>query len=262
MKPILLWLLLLGPGFVLASPSGALREYKAGKYDQALKDYQQLLEGKSEDPRLHFNAGAAAYRNQQFDEAAKQFDQALTSPDLKLQEQAYYNRGNTLFYMGEQNPDPSKRTENWKKALQDFESSMKLAPQDPDAKFNHDLVKKRLEELQQQQQKSNQNKDDKQNQDQQQQKQDQPSKSDQQKQDQPSKSDQQKQDKQDKQDQQNQPQNQPEQGQQKQDAAQPDQQKQQEQQQQQQQAGKSEEQKQQEQQAAKAVRPRQGIGRG
>src|SRR4051794_15660063 len=66
------------------SPSGALRDYKQGKYEQALKEYEQLLEKNSEDPRLHYNAGAAAFRNRQFDEALKQFDQALSSPDLNL----------------------------------------------------------------------------------------------------------------------------------------------------------------------------------
>jgi Ca-activated chloride channel family protein len=145
-------LLLLLTGNVLGSPSSALREYKAGKYDEALKEYEQLLQRKSDDPRLHFNAGAAAYRSQQFDEAAKQFNEAVASPDLKLQELSYYNRGNAQYWLGEKNPDPAKRTEAWEKSLKDYEISMKLNPQDPDAKFNRDFVKKRLEELKQQQQ--------------------------------------------------------------------------------------------------------------
>ena len=157
------------PAPVSASPSSALREYKAGKYDQALKEYERLLKKKNDDPRLHFNAGAAAYRNQQFDEAAKQFNATLASPDLKLQGLAYYNEGNALYHLGEQNPDPKKRTEAWEKALQDYQSTMKLNPQDADAKFNYDFVKKRLEELKQQQQQQSQqnNQDQKQNQDQQ-----------------------------------------------------------------------------------------------
>jgi Ca-activated chloride channel family protein len=158
-------LLLAWPCVTSASPASALREYKAGQYDQALKDYQQLLQGKGDDPRLHFNTGAAAYRNQQFDEAAKQFNEALASPDLSLQARAYYNRGNSLYWLGEQNPDPAKKTENWEKSLTDFESSAKLNPQDVDAKFNHEFVKRRLEELkqqQQQQQKNQQNKSDQQ----------------------------------------------------------------------------------------------------
>ena len=154
---------------VLGSSSSALREYKAGKYDQALKEYQQLLQRRGEDPRLHFNAGAAAYREEQFEEAAKQFDQAMTAADLKLQELAYYNQGNALYHLGERNPDPHKKTEAWQKSLQDYESSLKLNPTDADAKFNHEYVKKKLEELKQQQQQKQQNKpDQQQNQDQQQ----------------------------------------------------------------------------------------------
>jgi len=158
MRTLCFCLLLCSAHGLLASSAAALRDYQAGKYDQALKDYQHLIDRKGDDPRLHFNAGAAAYRDQQLDEAAKQFDEALKSPDLKLQERAYYNRGNTLFYQGEHNPDPAKRTETWKKALQDFESSMKLAPQDKDAQFNRDFVKQKIEELKQEQQKQEQQK--------------------------------------------------------------------------------------------------------
>ncbi|MGA2655991.1 MAG: tetratricopeptide repeat protein [Verrucomicrobiota bacterium] len=222
---------LLWPGLVFGSPAGALREYKDGKYDQALKQYQQLLERKGDDSRLHFNAGAAAYRGHQLDEAAKQFDEAANASDLRLQGMAYYNRGNTLYYLGEQDPDPSKRGEAWKKSISDFQNSLKLNPQDQDAKFNLQFVKKKLEELKQQQQQSQQNKSDQQqNQDQQQQqKQDQqnPKQDDQKQQQQQQQQDQQKQQDQSQQDQQSQQQKQDDQKQQ-QPAGQSQEQKQQE----------------------------------
>src|SRR5208337_603666 len=90
-------------------------------------------------------------------------------------QQAYYNRGNTLYYLGDRNPDPSKKSEVWEKSLKDFESSLKLNPQDPDAKYNYQFVKKKLEELkqQQQQQKNQQKQDNKDNKDQNQQQQNQ-----------------------------------------------------------------------------------------
>jgi Ca-activated chloride channel family protein len=149
-------LLVLLPTALRGSPASALREYKAGQYDQALKEYEQLLKRKGDDPRLHFNAGAAAYRNQQFEEAAKQFNATLAAPDLKLQGLAYYNEGNALYHLGERNPDPKKRMEAWEKAVQDYRSTAKLNPQDEDAKFNYEFVKRKLEELKQQQQQKNQ----------------------------------------------------------------------------------------------------------
>jgi Ca-activated chloride channel family protein len=152
---VLLLLLAFLAGNVAASPSSALREYRSGNYEKALKDYEALLKKKSDDPRLHFNAGAAAYRIRKFDEAAKEFNAAIATPDLKLQALAYYNRANAQYWMGEKNADTSKRSEVWQKAIQDYDSSLKLNPQDGDAKFNRDLVQKKLEKLKQQQQKQN-----------------------------------------------------------------------------------------------------------
>jgi Ca-activated chloride channel family protein len=242
-------LVLLVPLVALGSPSSALREYKDGKYDQSLKDYQQLLEKKGDDPRLHFNAGAAAYRNRQFDQALKQFDDALNSPDLKLQQSGYYNRGNALFYLGAQAPDPKQRTEAWEKALKDYELSMKLDPKDSDAKFNHEFVKKRLEELkqQQQQQQNQQNKsnDDKQDQQQQQNQQNNQSKQDQQQQ---------------QQQQQQQNQQQQNQSPQKQDSSQQKQQQQQQQQANQSQDQKQKQQAQQQQQQQQKQQAKQSAG--
>lgn len=165
--------LLLLPASVLGSPSSALREYQSGKYDEALKEYQRSLKRKTDDPRLHFNAGAAAYQSQQFDEAAKHFAEALAAQDLQLQQSAYYNLGNTLYRQGESLPDPNAKMELWQNALKLYDGTLKLDPQDADAKFNRDFVKQRLEELKQQQQQQQQQD---QNPDQQQDQQDQPDK--------------------------------------------------------------------------------------
>jgi len=163
---VALLFLLLSPAEVLASPSSALRQYEAGKYEDALKEYQQLLKRKADDPRLHFNAGAAAYQAEQFDEAAREFNEALSATDLQIQQRAYYNLGNTLYQLGEGNPDPTKKTEAWENSVKGFESALKLNPQDADAKFNYEFVKKKLEELKKQQQQSSQDKSQDQKQDQ------------------------------------------------------------------------------------------------
>jgi Ca-activated chloride channel family protein len=150
-EAVTLFLLLLLPSVVLASTASALREYKSGKYDEALKEYDRLLERKSDDPRLHFNAGAAAYQSHQFDNAAKRFNDALNSPDLRLQQQAYYNRGNTLYQIGKNIPDLPKKIETWEKSLKDYQSALKLNVQDADAKFNLEFVKRKIEEAKQEQ---------------------------------------------------------------------------------------------------------------
>lgn len=139
-----------------ASPSSALREYEAGNFHTALEEFKHLSQEKTNDLRLSYNAGTAAYKAKQFDDAQRFFGQATTSPDLKLQQQAYYNLGNTLFRVGEQAPAPDKKQEAWESSAQNFENSLKLNPQDVDAKNNLKLVKKKLEELKKQQQQQKQ----------------------------------------------------------------------------------------------------------
>jgi len=172
-------LLLLGlmlPATASASPSSALRQYESGRYDAALREYQAALEKRPDDPRLQFNAGAAAYRDGNYEQAARHFGEALSAPDLQLQEQAYYNLGNTLYRAGEQAASPPQAQEAWKQAIQQYERALKLNPNHADAQFNREFVQQRLEELQQQQQqqKNQDQSDQKQDQSQDQQQPDQP----------------------------------------------------------------------------------------
>jgi len=95
------------------STSGALREYKQGNYDQALKDYQKLLQRNAEDPRLHFNAGARPIVTKNSIRRPKN-SMPSHRAGPQAQELSYYNHGNTLFQLGAQNPDPTKKTETWK----------------------------------------------------------------------------------------------------------------------------------------------------
>ena len=172
-----------------SSPAKALREYEQGQFSAAEKEYQRLLKDHPDDPRLHYNAGTAAYRAGEFGKATNDLNAAVLSSDPELLKRAYYNLGNSLYRIGEKEADPSAMSANWQQSLASFDSALKLDPKDPDAKFNRDLVAKRLEELKQQQSKNQQGKDDKDKQDKDKQKKDQ--NQDQQKQDK-SKQDQQK----------------------------------------------------------------------
>jgi Ca-activated chloride channel homolog len=216
-----------------ASPARGLKQYQAGQYQSALREYRNALRDKKDDPRLHFNAGTAAYQAQNYDKAVEYLNSALVTPDLELQERAYYNRGNALYRLGEATSEPKEKMEHWEDAVASFESALKLNPSDADAKFNQDVVKQKLEELkkQQQQQQDQQSKDDQ-------------KKDDKDKQDQNKKDDQQ----------QKQDQSKPDESKQQQDKEQQqkDQQQKEQQQKQQQDQAKKEEQKKQQQQQSQA----------
>ena len=147
-----------------ASPAKAMRAYEGGQFREAHREYERLLKKEPNDARLHFNAGTALYRANQFDQATNEFGAAILSSDPGLLSNAYYNQANTLYRLGEAAPDPTARMETWKQSLQHYDSALKLNPQDADAKFNREIVSKRLEELKQQQPQS-QSKNDKDKQD-------------------------------------------------------------------------------------------------
>jgi Ca-activated chloride channel family protein len=142
--------LLLFPGALLASPSDALRDYRTGNYTNALQEYQRLSQSRTNDLRLVFNAGTAAYRATNFDEGARDFALAALSPDLKLQQQAFYNLGNTLYRMGELKFEPDSEglnamEEKWADAVKSYTHAAQLNTNDVDAAYNLTFVKRQLE---------------------------------------------------------------------------------------------------------------------
>jgi Ca-activated chloride channel family protein len=148
-----------------ASPDTAQQAYRKGDYQKARREYDALLQGKPDDPRYQFNAGAAAYRTSDFTNAVNRFEATLASPDLKLQEKAYYNLGNTRYQMGYRAQDPQVKLKQWQQALTDYTSALKLDATDTNAASNLQYVKTKVEELMRQQPPSQRQKNQDQNQD-------------------------------------------------------------------------------------------------
>ena len=171
-----------------ASPQSAESAYKKGEYAVAESQYQQAAAANPKLAALQFNEGTAAYKARQYDKALPAFQKTLDTDKVDLQQQAYYNLGNTQYRVGEQaeTAKPQDTIKTWQGAVASYDAALKLKANDTDAKFNRDLVQKKLDALQkqqQQQQKQDQKKQDQQHKDQ-------PSKDqqkDQQNKDQPSK---------------------------------------------------------------------------
>jgi Ca-activated chloride channel family protein len=125
-----------------ASPSSALREYNAGNltnyadYTNALQEFERLAEIQTNDLRLVFNAGDAAYRATNFDLAENLFQQVTLSPDLRLQQQAFYNLGNVQFQRAKQSKDLDGLEQGFDAAAKIYERAVMLNTNDADAVFN------------------------------------------------------------------------------------------------------------------------------
>jgi Ca-activated chloride channel family protein len=124
--------------------------YRDGKFEDAYGQFQQSLkshpQSRAED-KLQFDSGAAAYKLKDYNRALESFSQALLTPDTGLQSKGHYNLGNTLYQRGETEKSDTKKLSDWTNALSHYEQTLKIDPQDKDAKDNYEYVKKKIDEL-------------------------------------------------------------------------------------------------------------------
>jgi Ca-activated chloride channel family protein len=147
---VTLLLLLPPPPGAFGSPAGALRDYKAGRFNEAQKEYERLsVEDKTGDARFSFNAGAAAYRATNYDAAIKLFTAALSARDVRLQQAAYFNMGNAQFLLGQSTNDLDELQKQWETAIQNYQNAVALNKNDADAAHNLALAKHGVEEIMQ-----------------------------------------------------------------------------------------------------------------
>lgn len=164
----LLLLLVFFSGIHEVQASKGEEAYGEGDFITASEFYDEQLQHSPDDARLHYNYGTAAYKNNMYEDAAKAFSEALKSEDLGLQEEAYYNRGNALFQLGQETlqTDPKHTINMWEQAVSSLDGSLQLNSMNDDASFNLEIVKKKLEELKKQQEQQEQEEKDQQDQEQ------------------------------------------------------------------------------------------------
>lgn len=136
------------------------RFYAEEKFDEANDKYRDAQVDNPESPIIHFNVGDALYQKRNYEEAMKSFQSAVQKTnDPQLQAQSYYNLGNTLF-----------RLDKWQESIAAYQQALKLNPNDEDAKFNLEYVRRKIKEnaqkqpQDQQQQQQNQQQKQEQNQ--------------------------------------------------------------------------------------------------
>src|SRR6516225_1969048 len=124
--------------------------YRDGKFEDAYSQFQETLKSHPQshaEDKLQFDSGAAAYKLKDYNRALESFSQALLSLDTGLQGKGHYNLGNTLYQRGEAEKSDDKKLTDWTNALSHYEQTLKIDPQDKDAKENYEYVKKKIEEL-------------------------------------------------------------------------------------------------------------------
>jgi Ca-activated chloride channel homolog len=142
-------LLMFLSAFAFAAAPG-IEAYRQGKFEDAYSQFQQTLKAHPQsraDDKLQFDSGAAAYKLKDYNKALESFSQALLTRDTGLQSKGHYNLGNTLYQRGETEKSDDKKLKDWTNALDHYQQTLRLDPQDKDAKDNYEYVKKKIEEL-------------------------------------------------------------------------------------------------------------------
>src|SRR5450759_2206098 len=134
------------------------REYEKNIFSDSEVSYRKAIDKNKESPDAVFNVGDALYKQSKYEDAGKQFIENTNMNDDKNKKSAgLYNLGNSLL-----------KANKVKESIEAYKGSLKLSPDNNEAKYNlayaQDLLKQQQEQQKQQQQnkdKQDQNKDNK-----------------------------------------------------------------------------------------------------
>lgn len=146
------------------------RQFGRERYERSVDSYTRALEAAPGCFEAGYNLSNALFRSERYDKAEQTLKNFVTDSTRTAKERAdaYYNLGNTQFMQ-----------QKLQEALESYRNSLRLNPEDMEAKYNYAYTKKLLEQQQQQQR----NQDNQENQDNKEQQQNQQGQNDQNNQD-------------------------------------------------------------------------------
>jgi Ca-activated chloride channel homolog len=129
------------------------REYEKDKFSESEIAYRRAMDKNKTSGDAVFNAGDALYKQKKFEDAGKQFIESHKMIEEKDKRSAsMYNLGNSMLMANK-----------LKESIEAYKNSLKLNPENMEAKYNlayaQDMLKKQEEQQKQQQQQQQQNKD-------------------------------------------------------------------------------------------------------
>jgi len=129
------------------------REYDKNKYSESEISYRKAVDNNKQSPDALFNIGDALYKQDKFEEAGNQFiENANQNVDMDKKSAGLYNLGNSLL-----------KANKLPESIEAYKNSLKLRPDNVEAKYNlayaQDLLKEQQEQQKQQQQQDKNNQD-------------------------------------------------------------------------------------------------------
>ena len=107
-------------------------------YAEALDAYELAQESAPEKGEPYYNAANTQYRMEAYDEALRDYDEALKYAEGDLRARGYFNKGN-VYFDREEYPD----------AIEAYKEVLRIQPDNEDAKHNLELALSKLPEQEQ-----------------------------------------------------------------------------------------------------------------
>lgn len=132
-----------------------VRNYEENSFEEAELKFRKANEIKPSSFEASYNTGNALYKQGKTEDAAHEYAKLLENEkSVNKKADLYYNLGNTFLKSGE-----------YQKSIEAFKNTLRLRPEDEDARYNLAWALSKLQEQQNQDQNQNQNQDQEQNQD-------------------------------------------------------------------------------------------------
>src|SRR5262249_16784846 len=117
-------LLLAGLASTQGSPQSAEQAYQKGDFAKSQQDYATVAAKEPAKAELQFNTGSAAYKPAASTPAASVFEKSLKTEQVPLQQEAYYNLGNTKYRLGQktEKENPQDTIKTWEQAVKSYDA--------------------------------------------------------------------------------------------------------------------------------------------
>lgn len=127
--------------------------YEQQQYQKAAEHYANAAIKRPDTSEIQFNQGNAAFKQQDYAKALEHYTQALKTTNPKLESQTKYNLGNVKYQQALQSmTKPQDATNHLRTATTYYRDSLDVNPDQKNARYNLELAKHLLHQLQQQQQ--------------------------------------------------------------------------------------------------------------
>lgn len=136
------------------------RLYQEGKYAEAMRQYTDVLIELPESPVVHYNIGASAHKKGDYERAVEAYTKSLLADYPALEDKGHFSVGNCKYKQGERmvNKNSTGAIAHYREALESYKRAIDLNSKNMDAKFNYEVVQRKIKELEDRQQQQNQQK--------------------------------------------------------------------------------------------------------